>query len=60
MPWGSPKRVSTELAGEPPTPVEIPLWDGAAGVRAAEHVAGLARDASLTPRKRAVPDTAGH
>ena len=50
---------STELANEPPTPVEIPLWDGAAGVRAAEHVAGLARGASLTPRKRAVPDTAG-
>jgi UDP-N-acetylglucosamine 2-epimerase (non-hydrolysing) len=31
------------LAEEPPPPAAIPLWDGEAGVRAAEHVAELAR-----------------
>ena len=31
------------LDEEPPPPAEISLWDGEAGVRAAEHVAALAR-----------------
>jgi UDP-N-acetylglucosamine 2-epimerase (non-hydrolysing) len=33
----------TRLDEEPPPPAEIPLWDGEAGMRAAEHVAALAR-----------------
>ena len=37
------------LAEERPQPVEIPLWDGAAGVRAAQHVADLARRSSPLP-----------
>jgi UDP-N-acetylglucosamine 2-epimerase (non-hydrolysing) len=38
-----------QLAGEPRRPVEIPLWDGGAGVRAAQHVAALARRSSPLP-----------
>jgi UDP-N-acetylglucosamine 2-epimerase (non-hydrolysing) len=33
------------LEEEPPGPAAIPLWDGKAGARAAEHVAALARRA---------------
>ncbi len=38
-----------ELAGEPPGPVDIPLWDGEAGIRAAQRVDALARRSSPLP-----------
>jgi len=39
------------LEEEPPSPAAIPLWDGEAGVRAAEHVAALARRAYGRPAR---------
>jgi UDP-N-acetylglucosamine 2-epimerase (non-hydrolysing) len=39
----------TQLAAEPPRPADIPLWDGVAGGRAANHVAALARRSSPLP-----------
>jgi UDP-N-acetylglucosamine 2-epimerase (non-hydrolysing) len=40
------------LEEEPPSPAAIPLWDGAAGARAAEHVAALARRGSARAAAR--------
>ena len=46
---GLARACRTQLALEPPRPAEIPLWDGAAAVRAARHVAALARRSSPLP-----------
>jgi UDP-N-acetylglucosamine 2-epimerase (non-hydrolysing) len=44
-----------ELAGEPDiAPAEIPLWDGAAGERAAQAVLRMLQDGEPAPRRSAV------
>jgi len=43
------RACGARLEEQPPSPAAIPLWDGEAGARAAEHVAALARRAYGAP-----------